>query len=40
MIHGRITTLKAELETAFGDYLQNLPAPPLAKSLRQLRRPK
>jgi hypothetical protein len=34
----RIVALKAALETAFGDYLENLPPPPLAKTLRRLKR--
>jgi hypothetical protein len=37
-IHERIAAFKDQLETAFGDYLENLPAPPLAESLRQLKR--
>jgi hypothetical protein len=37
-IYRRVVALKAELETAFGRHLEAQPAPPLAKSLRQLKR--
>jgi hypothetical protein len=37
-IHQRVAGLKRDLERSFGEYLERLPPPRLARSLRQLRR--